>query len=155
MLKRQTKLFLVLAGAVFAIGFALFSQYVQKFNPCEMCIWQRWVYGAVIFLSIVALALNSRMFRILVSLALLTQVALAFFHTGVELKWWQGFTSCSSGLGGGLTLEELKAKIEGAPVIRCDEATWILFGLSMAAWNAIFAFGLLVISLLPCRKSSS
>lgn len=155
---------LILLGAIFALGFALFSQYVQGFHPCEMCIWQRWVYGAVILFCILKLATcnkcsqASRLFSILVSLTILAQVTLAVFHAGVELKYWEGFTTCSSGITSGQSIEDLRARIMGAPLVRCDEATWFLFGLSMAAWNAIFAAGLFVVSLIPnckwpCRKS--
>jgi disulfide bond formation protein DsbB len=29
------------------------------------------------------------------------------------------------------------AALEKAPVVRCDEISWQLFGISMAGWNAI------------------
>jgi disulfide bond formation protein DsbB len=30
----------------------------------------------------------------------------------------------------------------GAPVVRCDEPAFVLLGLSMAGWNAVFATAL-------------
>ncbi len=32
-----------------------------------------------------------------------------------------------------------------APLVRCDEIPWQLFGLSMANWNALLSAGLVVI----------
>ena len=37
------------------------------------------------------------------------------------------------------------ARLQAAPVVRCDEVTWRFLGLSMAAWNALCSAGLTVI----------
>ena len=37
------------------------------------------------------------------------------------------------------TLEELRAQVLGAPVVRCDEVAWSLFGISMAGYNGLIS----------------
>jgi len=36
----------------------------------------------------------------------------------------------------------LLAQIMAAPLVRCDEIAWSLFGVSMAGWNALLSLGL-------------
>ena len=33
--------------------------------------------------------------------------------------------------------QDLMTAIEAAPLVRCDQVAWSLFGISMAGWNAI------------------
>lgn len=155
------KLRIVIAGCLVALFFALYTQKFWGLHPCELCIWQRMVYAGVIFFALLALLPRliwnvsmPAIFGFSVKVLLAAQIALAIYHTGIEQKWWEGFSACASGMGQGLTLEEIRAKIAATPVVRCDDIAWTFLGLSMAAWNAFYAFGLLIISILPCRKSS-
>ena len=43
------------------------------------------------------------------------------------------------------------AVLEKAPVVRCDEVAWSLFGISMAGWNAILSAGLSALWLASVR----
>jgi disulfide bond formation protein DsbB len=72
----------------------------------------------------------------LAALAILTSGAIGAYHAGVELKIFEGFTQCS-GLGGGNSLHDILS----APLVRCDQVQWSLFGISMAGWNAILSIG--------------
>jgi disulfide bond formation protein DsbB len=72
--------------------------------------------------------------------AALTTAGIGVYHAGVEQMWWQGPTTCTSQSIGGLSTEDLLNQIMEAPVVRCDEIAWSLFGLSMAAWNAVLSF---------------
>ena len=73
--------------------------------------------------------------------------AVAFFHAGVELKWWEGPQGCSgvaenmTAMGGAalLSLDSV------APIVKCTEVAWSFVGLSMAGWNGVIT--LLVASL--------
>ncbi len=161
MMTEKLKLLFVISGSMAALFFALFTQKVWGLRPCELCIWQRVVYAGVIFFGLLVLVpqlimrgSTASLFGFSVKILLIGQVALAIFHTGIEQHWWEGFSSCSTGVGKGLTLEEIQAKLAGTPLVRCDDIAWQFLGLSMAAWNAIYAFCLLIISFLPCRKSS-
>ena len=147
----KLKYFNLALGSIIALAFALYFQHYRGLVPCELCILQRKVYVVIIILSI--LAIRIRLFRKLVTLAVAAEVAIAVYHTGIEQHWWQGFTACSSSLGSAQTLEQIRQQLMNSPLVRCDEPQWRYLSLSMAAWNAIYSFGLFIISLQTCRKS--
>ena len=66
--------------------------------------------------------------------------AIGFYHAGVELKIFEGFTTCTSTASGATTADLLKS-IVAAPLIRCDQVQWSFLGISMAGWNAILSLG--------------
>ena len=67
------------------------------------------------------------------------------FHAGVEQGWWEGPQSCTSASIDNLSTEELLAQIMSAPMVRCDEIPWQMFGLSMAGWNMVVSICLAVL----------
>ena len=76
----------------------------------------------------------------LAGVAALGSAGIAFFHVGVEQHWWAGTSGCGASLiDPHLTAEELRARIEAAPMVRCDQVAWSLFGLSMAAYNLLYS----------------
>ena len=104
-----------------------------------MCIWQRWPHAAAILIGALALATGKRDLAWFGFIAALTTASIGFYHVGVEQLWWEGPSTCTSGSISGLTTDELLDKIMNAPVTRCDEISWSLMGLSMAAWNALLS----------------
>ena len=132
-----------------ALGIALLSQYWGGLAPCKLCMWQRLPHGAVIVIGLGGLL----WFRGGRERALLTWLAaaafgvgagIAIYHAGVEQGWFAGPTSCSglSPLNQTTTIDELRRQLLAAPLVRCDEIAWSLFGLSIAAWNALFCTAL-------------
>jgi disulfide bond formation protein DsbB len=147
----------LLAGGVSAallLG-ALAFQYLGGLAPCEMCIWQRWPHGAAILLGLGGglLALNgtlprssARTLALLAIAGLAISGAIGVFHAGVEWKFWPGPPACT---GFGYVPGQADFRI-----VRCDEAQWRLFGLSLAGYNAIFSLGVAAFAwtLLPRAK---
>ena len=89
-------LFLAGAAIVTALGF----QYIGGYQPCMLCLMQRYAYYAGIPILFVALALTaggSRGFAaalfFLVALAFLANAGLGFYHAGAEWKFWPGPTT--------------------------------------------------------------
>jgi disulfide bond formation protein DsbB len=133
---------LLLAASAALLGGALAFQYLGGLAPCVLCVWQRYAHGAVIGLMLVALYVPPRAVPALVAVAaaaLLVGAGIAFFHIGVEQHWWQGTAECGSSVGGAGSIEELRARLMAQPIVRCDEISWSLFGLSMAGYNFILS----------------
>ena len=128
------------------LGGAYLSQYGFGLFPCEMCWWQRYAHFAALALALVsAFAPPKRLWIGLAGLAILVAGLIGGYHAGVEYKWWEGLTTCSS-----TASSTSIADILSAPLIRCDEAQWTLFGISLAGFNflistsaALVIFGLL------------
>jgi disulfide bond formation protein DsbB len=135
---------LVVAVGVFALAAAFAFQHLGGLAPCILCLWQRYPYGVAIALGVIAFGLAgkpqaARTLIALAGLVLLADSAIAVFHVGVEQKWWAGTPECSGNLSAGVSAEDLKAQLLAAPVARCDEVAWSLFGISMAGYNFLLA----------------
>ena len=134
------------------------SQYLGGLTPCEMCWWQRYAHLAALVPAALAFtapasAQRSRMLTLLAALAIAVSGAIGFYHAGVELKIFEGFTTCTSTASGATTAELLKS-ITSAPLIRCDQVQWSFLDISMAGWNAILSLGgAAVITFLTLRDS--
>jgi len=129
-----------LLAAVFAM------QYLGGLAPCKLCLLQRWPHGAVVALGLAALvpALSDGARRALlglIALAFAVTAGIGVYHAGVEYGWFAGPSGCT-GTVGGATLEELRRNLMTAPVVRCDEAPWSLFGVSLAGYNALVSVAL-------------
>ena len=140
---RHAPAVLLLGSGGLLLG-ALFFQYVMQLPPCPLCLWQRYPHIAVVALSATALALGPGGMRPwllgLIGLALLATAAIAFFHAGVEQKWWAGLPMCDgAGDTGPIRIEDIEKGLNRRPPPRCDQIPWSLAGLSMAAWNGIIS----------------
>ena len=129
-----------------ALCVAWLAQYGFGLAPCHLCYLQRDAYWAAIVLSVLAIVLGPRSpYRrwavALIGLAFLTGAGLALYHVGVEQKWWVGSEACIGGIAG-LSGADLEAAIMNAPVTRCDEAAFELFGISMAGYNGLLSLAL-------------
>jgi disulfide bond formation protein DsbB len=136
---RLVALFLPLALLAGAFG----SQYLGGLYPCEMCWWQRYAHGVAVVLAAVAFTASattgrSRLFTLLAAVAIATSGAIGVYHAGVELKIFEGFTTCTSTARAATTAELLKQLMK-VPLIRCDQVQWSFLGISMAGWNAIIS----------------
>jgi len=135
---------------------ALFFQYGLGVLPCEMCHWQRWPHdGAIVAGLGGALLYYTRVIdrdalKIVAWLALLLILITALiggYQALVEWKLIAGPASCTGPrfvLSAGMNLN--------APVVRCDEPSWRLFGLSLAGYNFLISSGVAVLGALLLAK---
>ncbi len=151
---------LATGGALAALCIAWIAQYGFALAPCELCYWQRYAYWAAIGLGILAILQPARSSRRtlalwLLGLAFLAGAGIALFHVGVEQKWWPGLATCTGQIGAGMSAEDLASAIENAPITRCDEPAWTLFGLSMAGYNLLYALALAAFVLRGAARSKA
>jgi len=147
-----------LMGAVPLVS-ALVAQYIFHLNPCHLCILQRIPYAAmaVVMLGVWlrAAKLSARAVAIslwLCVLALVVDSGMAVYHVAVEQHWITGPGGCTAQSAANMTLEELKAQIMGTPVAMCDNPSFYFMGLTMAAWNVVYAFGAAVVLVSMVRR---
>lgn len=132
-------------GSGALLGGALWFQHGMGLAPCELCHWQRYPHAVAVVAGLGAafFARHARAFALILVLiaimALVTTAVIALYHVGVEYRFWPGPQSCSGNLPHGLSVEQLKRYLLGARLVRCDEVPWAMWGLSMAAWNAILS----------------
>jgi disulfide bond formation protein DsbB len=140
----QARLSLALGGAGLAVVAAANAfEHLAGLRPCALCLYQRWPWWIAAALGLIAFLLRDRprvviLFLLAGGLAVLTGAGIAVFHVGVEQHWWAGLASCG---GGDLpdTVAALRQRLLNAPIVRCDEVAWSLFGISMAGYNALLS----------------
>ncbi len=135
---------LLLFLAISILGGVYFFEYVIGLYPCELCLYQRIPWLLLIGVCSFGIIYKRRLHLvniliIMATITLMISAALAIFHVGVEQHWWQGLSSCSTNSVMPNKLADLKAAIMAAPVIKCDDIAWSLFGISMAGYNAIIS----------------
>ena len=159
MLRRLDLLsWLTAALGVVVLGTVLASQYLGGLQPCELCLYQRWPWGAAIALGLLAALLRPlrRVLLVLAGIVIRLGGALAVYHAGVEYQWWPGFTACTSAISFGSNTASLRDQLLAAPVVRCDVPGFVLFGISMAGYNAIVSVvaGLVLLAAATRRTSA-
>ena len=133
---------LALATILGAWGFQLIGGYV----PCKLCLEERIPYYFGIPLALLALAASGTGRGRLARLILLALAALflygawlGLYHAGAEWAWWPGPTDCGGGIAPSGSVEDLAKQMQGIRVVSCTQASWRLFGLSFAGWNAFIS----------------
>jgi disulfide bond formation protein DsbB len=132
--------------------------------PCALCLDQREAHWAGLGVALAGLALGLvfKARRVTaaaagaLALVYLVSAGLAFYHTGVEHKFWPGPATCS---GAGPAVAD-PASLEGvlngtAPVVSCTEAAWRLFGVSMAGYNLLVSTALFALCALAAAYAFS
>jgi len=150
--------------AIASILTALAAQHIWGLEPCALCFQQRYAYYVgipVLFISLALVAAErprwAALLFLVAGLAFLANSGLAFYHSGVEWKFWAGPDTCSQTpgelkpLGSGSLLNDLS----NARVVRCDEASWRFLGLSFAGWNVIGSLAIGVAALLAASATAS
>ncbi|WP_281972061.1 disulfide bond formation protein B [Ruegeria faecimaris] len=146
MTRRSLLILIATLGSMALLLGAFAFQYLGGLPPCKLCIWQRYPHGVAILIGAVALALpRQSVLPLLGALAALSTAVIGIYHAGVERGLWEGPSSCTSSSIGGLSAEELLDQIMSAPLVRCDDIPWELFGVSMAGWNAALSFVLVLL----------
>lgn len=152
-MSRDARILALLAGLGSAalLGGAYVFQ-MLGYAPCKLCLWQRWPHALAILLALAVWQTGRRSLAWAGALAALATAGLGVYHTGVERGFWIGPSTCSSGAIQGLTPGDLMTQIMNAPLVRCNEVAWSLFGLSMASWNALLSLGLAFLWVAAARR---
>ena len=138
--------FLLSAGLwLGALGF----EHIGGYTPCQMCYWQRHAHKGVLIVAALTILVRyitksgkwDRALLACIGLAFAVSFALAFWHMGVEYKWWLGPKTCAALLStSSINVSDISSIFEkGAKLPACADAPWHMFKLSMAGYNALFS----------------
>ena len=152
MTSKQLALLAGLGSVALMMG-ALGFQYIGGMPPCKMCYWQRYPHIAAAVIIALYWVIQQRVFLLLGALSAAVTSGIGAYHTGVERGWWEGPSTCTSGSIDGLSTDDLLAQIMNAPLVRCDEVPWELFGLSMASLNMVISAGLCALWLMAWKRA--
>lgn len=146
---------LALAAALGMLGAAHGFERFAYMLPCPLCLRQREIYWAVAAMALTALILwrlrpNPRFLlaiNIMLGLVFLTGAVIAFYHAGVEWKFWPAPSGCSALGTIDVTTLDLTNLNQRQAVPSCTEDPFGgRFGLSMAGWNGVASLVLAALS---------
>ena len=154
--RRDRRLFNA-AGVLVAaalMGYALFAQHVQGYEPCPLCIYQRMVMIALGAIFLVA-ALHApagkaaRAYAVLGGLTGLAGAGISGWHVRLQNLPADEVPACGPGLDYIREvfplMEELKMVFTGSG--ECAEIDWQFLGLGMPAWVLIWFVALAALAI--------
>lgn len=142
-------------GCILTIAGFLFFQYVVGLPPCPLCLEQRYAFYFGLALAIMlgfggSYGASSKVMMLgfaALALMMLYNAGLGAYHAGIEWKFWPGPAECSGTgadfKGTGSLLNQLQ---QGISVVRCDQAAWRLFGISLPGWNVLVSGAMAVLA---------
>ena len=120
---------------------ALFIEFFLKIKPCILCIYQRYPYYIITFLSLIYF-LKKDLKILLILLIILTSLAsitLSTYHVGIETGLIEETTSCKTSLNNNLSKDAILKQLESNLASSCKEVNFKLFGFSLASINIILS----------------
>jgi len=125
-------------------------QYMFGYEPCELCVYQRYVYYAIMINSALYIAYQKRnqRFLFLSSFLTLLGIIISGFHSAVERGWVRYHSQCTGHIEDANSLEAFIQSINQAPLTQCDMLGPEFFFLTMANWGTLLFIVLFIISLI-------
>lgn len=139
----------ILLGFSFICVGVLVTAYIMEhffgIMPCQMCLYERNIFMAVGVFSFLSFFLIPPRFHsislIILGFVFMGGAIFAAYHVAVQQHWVALPAFCASNAFSDLdSVESLREQMLKTPLVRCDQVTWSLFGLSLAAYNAILSF---------------
>jgi len=141
-LSKVTNYFIaILFVNILVILSALFIEFFLKVKPCILCIYQRYPYYIITFLSLIYF-LKKDLKILLILLIILTSLAsiiLSTYHVGIETGLIEETTSCKTSLNNNLSKDAILKQLESNLASSCKEVNFKLFGFSLASINIILS----------------
>jgi disulfide bond formation protein DsbB len=146
--KRQALAALVFAASAATIAGA-WTYESFGYLPCELCYKERIPYYAAFALAPLA-GFAARTGRaglargtfVLLALLFAGDAALSIFHSGVEWKIFAGPSDCSGAISSAGSMADFMKQLQNVKVVRCDEPSLYVLGLTLANWNVLITAAL-------------
>ena len=146
----------LILGGVLPLSVALVAQFGFNLPPCHFCLLQRYPYLVVIAAGIGCLVFErmNLKWRLCVAfgiMALLATAILGLIHSGIESGYLHYTGGCVAQSGAGQSLDDLRAAINAAPLVACNNPLARIAGLTMAGWNVVWAVSVMFLVALQSR----
>lgn len=145
---KQALAAVIFAASVATIGGAWLYESLG-YLPCELCYKERIPYYAAFALAplagFAARAGRAGLARgafLLLALLFAGDAALSVYHSGVEWKIFAGPSDCSGAVNQAGSMADFMKQLQTVRVVRCDEPSLYVLGLTLANWNALITAAL-------------
>ena len=127
---------------------ALYIEYVLKYQPCKLCIYQRLPYIAAIFVTLIGFNYSNNDKILIVTIMIFTlSTILSGYHFGIENSIFDELSACASGSSDILNKSKLLESLNKNMPVNCKDATFKILGISLAAFNTIFSILIVIFSI--------
>ena len=137
----------------------LISAYILElfFNhpPCNLCEYQRVPYFLLLLISLVSVKIKKIQLKIVALICLFSSLIISGFHSLVERKLVEFDFGCTSTGSDIDNIEDLRNFLEQTPLIRCDEISFSILGLSLANLNFVISALLITITYYNFTKNEN
>ena len=143
MLNKKNNIILIIIFFIILLSIisALIIEHVLGHRPCSLCFYERIPYflSVILIIKIIFLKRYEKITLFILFLVFTFSSLLAFYHFGIE----QGFLNeaiawATNNLTETLSKEQLLEELKQNS-ISCKNVSFRIFGLSLAAFNAIFS----------------
>ena len=128
----------------------LISAYILEFffnhPPCNLCEYQRVPYFLLLLISLVSVKIKKIQLKFVALICFISSLIISGFHSLVERKLVEFDIGCTSTGSDIDNIEDLRNFLEQTPLIRCDEISFSILGLSLANLNFVISALLIMIT---------
>ena len=147
LLNRKNFYLVVFFISITTIAFALYVEYILQYKPCKLCIYQRLPYIVAIFISLIGFNYSSNdKILIIIIMVFAISTLISGYHFGIENNLIQELTTCTNNSLDISNKSKLLEILGKSMPIDCKDATFKIFGVSLAAINTILSILIILFS---------
>tara|TARA_Y100000590_G_scaffold451220_1_gene592257 strand:+ start:634 stop:1137 length:504 start_codon:yes stop_codon:yes gene_type:complete len=142
--------------SILALLIVYYLEFFQDIAPCKLCIYQRLPYFIIILLAISFLLIKNKNLKkitfLFYILIFTSSLIMSVYHFGIEKNLWNASVSCETNLKSFSNIDNLKEYLLNKDYVSCSEISFKFLGISLAGYNIILSFLLLILSITGFRK---
>ena len=145
---RKNFYLIILSVSLISIISALYIEYILQYQPCKLCIYQRLPYIAAVFISIIGFFYFKNDNILIITIIIFTiSATISGYHFGIEKSLIEEISSCTNNTLDISNKSKLLETLNKSMPVDCKDATFKIFGFSLAAINTIFSILIVIFSI--------
>ena len=142
--------------SILALLIVYYLEFFQDIAPCKLCIYQRLPYFIIILLAISFLLIKNKNLKkitfLFYILIFTSSLIMSVYHFGIEKNLWNALTGCETNIKSFSSNDNLKEYLLNKDYVSCSNVSFKFLGISLAGYNIILSFLLLILSITGFRK---
>ena len=145
--KRKNFYLIIFLISIISIISALYIEYILHYEPCILCIYQRFPYIAAIFISFIGFNyFTNDKILILIIMIFIISTMISGYHFGIENNLLKELSSCTTNSLDISNKSKLLETLNKSMPVNCKDTTFKILGVSLAAINTVFSILIVIIS---------
>ena len=145
---RKSFYLIILSISFISIISALYIEYILQYEPCKLCIYQRLPYIAAVFTSFIGFFYFRNDNILIITIIIFTISAIiSGYHFGIENNLIKEISSCTNNSLDISNKSKLLDTLNKSMPVNCKDATFKIFGVSLAAINTILSILIVIFSI--------